>query len=91
MSRRTRWRDQRYALFLPNSYLVVGASTWVGVFVGVWVYCIASYGFLPDVRLAHAGAVAASVLYWLWPVGVLGATWAVIHGFLAIGHGPSVS
>jgi hypothetical protein len=91
MSRRTRWRYHRHALFLPNSYLVVGALTWVGVFVGVWVYCIASYGFLLGAGLGLAGAIAATVLYGLWPVGVLGATWAVIRGFLAIGHGPSVS
>jgi len=69
MRKRTRWRYQRQALFLPNSYLVVGAPTWIGVFVGVWVYCIASYGFLPDVGLGLSDAIAASVLYWLWPVG----------------------
>ena len=40
--------------------------TWVLIFVGTWIYCIAEYGFLLGVGLGWlAAAITASVLCWL--------------------------
>jgi hypothetical protein len=57
-----------------NAYKIGVAITWLLIFVGAWIYCIAEYGFLLGVGLGWlAAGITATVLCWLWPLYLLGA------------------
>lgn len=48
--------------------------SWVLVFIGSWIYCIASYGFLLGVGLGWLPSlIVASLASFLWPIAVLSA------------------
>ena len=54
-------------------YLIGVMITWAIIFIGAWIYCINTYGFLLGVGLGWlAAGVAATVLCWFWPLYVLG-------------------
>lgn len=63
---------------------------WIGyrisfvlIFLGSWMYCIYSYGFLVGVGLGWLpSAIAAVLLAFFWPVVVLGIIfflWLLLH------------
>jgi MFS family permease len=55
-------------------YRVGFLITWVVAFLGCWIYCIASYGFLIGVGIGWLpSAIAATVVAFLWPLLVLAA------------------
>lgn len=63
-------------------YKFGAAITWLIIFVSVWIYCIAMYGFLLGVGLGWLpAAITASVLCWLWPPYVAG---VVIVGIMIV-------
>lgn len=44
------------------------------IFVGCWIYCIATYGFLFGVGLGWLPSIIVAYLTaWLWPLAVAGA------------------
>ena len=46
---------------------------WILVFVGCWIYCIASYGFLLGVGLGWLpSGIVATITSFLWPIAVFG-------------------
>ncbi len=46
---------------------------YVIIFLGCWIYCIATYGFLLGVGLGWLpSAIAAAVLSFFWPVFLIG-------------------
>ena len=50
--------------------------TWVLTFLGCWIYCIATYGFLLGVGLGWLpAAITATVVSFFWPLIVLGIAW----------------
>jgi hypothetical protein len=47
---------------------------WILVFLGCWIYCVASYGFLLGVGLGWLpSAIVATVVSLLWPLVLVGA------------------
>lgn len=63
-------------------YKVGAGITWVLIFAGTWIYCIAAYGFLLGVALGWiAAAITATILCWLWPLYLIG---VLIVGFLIL-------
>ena len=69
-----------------NGYIIGAAITGVLIFIGTWIYCIVSYGFLLGVGLGWLPAlITAGVLCWFWPLYVLGIVALVI--FLAFQFG----
>lgn len=57
--------------------------SWVVIFFGCWIYCIAAYGFLLGVGLGWLpSAIVASLASFLWPVlliAVLILAWVLFH------------
>lgn len=54
-------------------YIVGYWISFVVLFVGFWIYCIADYGFLIGVGIGWLpSAIAAGVLSAVWPLLVLG-------------------
>lgn len=50
-------------------YLIGAVIHWVVIFVGLWIYAIASYGYLLGVGLGWLPAgIIASMACWLWPL-----------------------
>ena len=57
--------------------------SWVLIFIGSWIYCIASYGYLlgvglgwlPSLIVATLGAFLWQFLLWALCCGVLAALW----------------
>ena len=50
-------------------FLITGAIT----FIGFWIYCIATYGFLLGVSLGwFPSLIAAAIIGALWPLPILG-------------------
>ena len=57
-------------------YRVGFAITWVLVFIGSWVYCIATYGYLFGVGLGWLPSViVATIAAALWPLLLIGGFW----------------
>ena len=57
-----------------DGYKVGAAITWFLIFIGAWLYCIVTYGFLLGVGLGWlAAGITATVLCWFWPFYLLGA------------------
>jgi len=55
-----------------NAYGIGVNITWVLIFIGTWIYCIATYGFLLGVGLGWLpAAITATVLCWFWPLYLL--------------------
>ena len=55
--------------------------TWLLIFIGTWIYCIATYGFLLGVGLGWlAAGITAFVLAIFWPLYVV----ALALGLLAL-------
>ena len=55
-----------------DSYWVGYIITWILTFIGCWIYCIATYGFLLGVGLGWlAAGIAASVVSFFWPLIIL--------------------
>jgi hypothetical protein len=47
--------------------------SWVLIFLGCWIYCIAAYGFLLGVGLGWLPSlIVASVASFLWPLTLVG-------------------
>lgn len=58
----------------------VGGLVGLVVFVGSWIYCISTYGFLLGVGLgwlpsAICAVIAGGLARFLWPLLVLGIMW----------------
>ena len=54
-------------------YLRIGAFFGVIAFLGGWVYCIGTYGFLLGGSLGwFPSAILGFVVAWLWPLVALG-------------------
>lgn len=61
------------------SFATVKFIYWVGywittvlLFLGLWIYCVASYGFIIGVLVVWLpSAIAAVLISFLWPLGVL--------------------
>jgi len=56
---------------------IVGVLTFILVFIGSWIYCIATYGFLLGVGLGWlpaliTAAVSGAIIGFLWPIALLG-------------------
>jgi hypothetical protein len=56
---------------------IVGGLTAISVFIGSWIYCIATYGFLLGVGLGWlpsgiAAVIAGLIAGYLWPLTVFG-------------------
>ena len=52
--------------------------TWVLLFIGAWIYCIAAYGFLLGVGLGWlAAGIFAYVVSLLWPLLALGVVFII--------------
>jgi hypothetical protein len=64
-----------------NGYWIGYKVCWAFVFLGCWIYCITSYGFLLGVSVGWVpSAIAATVLSLLWPlilIGVAVLLWAL--------------
>jgi hypothetical protein len=57
-------------------YRVGFAITWILVFLGCWIYCIDTYGFLFGVGLGWLpSGIVATIAAVLWPLLVLGGFW----------------
>lgn len=55
-----------------DPYEVIGGCIGAVVFIGCWIYCIASYGFLLGVGLGWLPSlIAALVAMILWPLALL--------------------
>jgi hypothetical protein len=66
-----------------DAYRIGAGITWLLIFVGAWIYCISTYGFLLGVGLGWlAAGITATVLCWFWPLYVIGAG---IFGFVIFG------
>lgn len=58
-------------------YRVGMAIVGIPVFLGCWIYCVATYGFLVGVTLGWIpSAIVAVVAGALWPLFALLAAWA---------------
>jgi hypothetical protein len=56
-----------------NIYKIGCTISFVIVFLGCWIYCIASYGFLLGVGIGwFPSLIAAGILSFFWPLLVLG-------------------
>jgi len=54
------------------TYKVGTIITWFLIFIGSYIYCIATYGFLLGVGLGWLPSlIVASIFCWLWPLYVL--------------------
>jgi hypothetical protein len=66
------WFETQYTegiLILQGVYLIGYCICWVVLFLGCWIYCIASYGFLLGVGLGWLpSAITATVVSLLWPL-----------------------
>lgn len=65
-------------------YRIGCGITGVLIFIGSWIYCIASYGFLFGVGLGWLPSIIVAFLgCWLWPlfaVGILLLIAAILFG-----------
>ena len=53
-------------------YKVGTTITWFLIFIGSYIYCIATYGFLLGVGLGWLPSlIVASIFCWLWPLYAL--------------------
>ena len=59
-----------YAQAKENNWYGIGFGiTWFLTFIGCWIYCIATYGFLLGVGLGWLpAAIVAAIVGALWPV-----------------------
>ena len=58
---------------MSNWYVVGAWTTGIIVFIGVWIYAIASWGFLIGIALGwFPAAIAGVIAGLLWPLIVLG-------------------
>jgi two-component system, chemotaxis family, chemotaxis protein CheY len=66
-------RDGQAATGTGGAWYWIGyVVCWIVLFLGCWIYCIASYGFLLGVGLGWLpSAIAASLLSFLWPLVVV--------------------
>lgn len=56
-----------------RAYVVGYWISFVVLFIGFWIYCIAGYGFLVGVGIGWLpSAIAAGVLSAIWPLLLLG-------------------
>ncbi len=63
-------------------YKVGTFLTWIIIFIGAWIYCIDTYGFLLGVGLGWlAAAISATVLCWFWPLYILGGIFFALKAF----------
>ena len=65
-----------------EAYKIGAIITWLLIFIGSYIYCIANYGFLLGVGLGWLpSAIVATIFCWLWPlyalVVLLGVAYAV--------------
>jgi hypothetical protein len=68
---------------MDAAYKIGAGITWFLIFIGAWIYCIVSYGFLLGVGLGWlAAGITATVLCWFWPLYVAG---GAILGFVMFG------
>ena len=52
--------------------------TWVIVFIGCYIYCIATYGFLLGVGLGWLpSGIVATIVSFFWPLVALGIAWLI--------------
>ena len=60
----------------PTLIIIYFGGIWIAraiIFVGCWIYCIATYGFLLGVGLGWLPAmITAYFTAWLWPLVVIG-------------------
>jgi hypothetical protein len=58
-------------------WIIYLAGIWITraiIFVGCWIYCIATYGFLLGVGLGWLPSIIVAYLTaWLWPLALAGA------------------
>lgn len=60
-------------------YKVGYAISFVIVFIGCWIYCVATYGFLLGVGLGWLPSIiAAAIVSIFWPLLLIGVVAAVI-------------
>jgi hypothetical protein len=66
--------------FIAKVYKIGYCITFVLIFVGTWIYCIDSYGFLLGVGLGWLPSlITAGLLSFLWPLIVLGLVYFFNH------------
>lgn len=60
-------------------YKVGCAISFVIVFIGCWIYCVATYGFLLGVGLGwFPSMIAAAILSIFWPILLIGVVAVII-------------
>ncbi len=75
---------RRYFLEESNGYWIGYKVCFVLVFLGSWIYCIASYGFLLGLGLGWLpSGILAAVVSFLWPLFLLGIVLLVAY---VLGH-----
>jgi len=61
-------------------YYIGALVAWVVTFVGCWIYCIATYGFLLGVGLGWLpSGIVATVVAFLWPLLAIGAALLALY------------
>lgn len=56
-------------------YWVGYRISWVIIFIGSWIYCIATYGYLLGLGLGWLPSlIVASLASFLWPIAIIGIT-----------------
>jgi hypothetical protein len=70
---------KRAAMNASNWYWIGYWISWVLIFVGCWIYCVAEYGFLLGVGLGWLPSlIVALVASFFWPLLLLGVVWIII-------------
>lgn len=60
---------ERKSLSEHDWYFIGCVITWLILFIGFWIYCIAAYGFFFGVALGWLpSGIAATVASFLWPL-----------------------
>ena len=71
-----------------DGYILGYIISWVLIFIGCWIYCIAHYGFLWGVGLGWLPSlIAAFVVSLLWPLLALVIVLAIAGILIAIVNG----
>ncbi len=61
-------------------YRGIAGLVWFLAFIGLWIYCIDTYGFMVGGGLGwFPSAIGASVIAALWPLWAAGIVWAVLQ------------
>jgi hypothetical protein len=62
-------------------YRIGMALVGVPVFLGCWIYCVATYGFIVGVLVGWMpSAIVAVIAGAMWPLFALVIGWALLHG-----------